>query len=99
MILTGSETRLLAHFASIPWTLRTRGDIGELLYGPEHTVGDRAIDVVINRLRKKLVTAGGSDAEHLIRTEFRRGYLLATDAAALPHQSPAWPRAVLRAAS
>ena len=56
-------------------------------------------DVVINRLRKKLVTAGGLDAEHLIRTEFRRGYLLATDVAALPHQPPAWPRAVLQAAS
>jgi DNA-binding response OmpR family regulator len=99
VVLTGSEGRLLAHFASIPWTLRTRGDIGELLYGPEHTVGDRAIDVVINRLRKKLVTAGGADAEHLIRTEFRRGYLLATDVAALPHQPPAWPRSVLQAAS
>jgi two-component system OmpR family response regulator len=99
VVLTGSEGRLLAHFASIPWTLRTRSDIGELLYGPEHTVGDRAIDVVINRLRKKLVTAGGLDAEYLIRTEFRRGYLLATDVAALPHQPPAWPRAVLQAAS
>ena len=99
VVLTGSETRLLAHFASIPWTLRTRSDIGELLYGPEHTVGDRAIDVVINRLRKKLVTAGGPDAEHLIRTEFRRGYMLATDVAALPHQATARSRAILRAAS
>jgi len=99
VVLTGSETRLLAHFASIPWTLRTRSDIGELLYGPEHRVGDRAIDVVINRLRKKLVTAGGPDAEHLIRTEFRRGYMLATDVAALPHQPTARPRAMLRAAS
>ena len=99
VVLTGSETRLLAHFASIPWALCTRGDIGELLYGPEHTVGDRAIDVVINRLRKKLVTAGGPDAEHLIRTEFRRGYMLATDVAALPHQTTARSRAILRAAS
>ena len=99
VILTGSEGRLLAHFASLPWTLLTRGDIGELLYGPEHTIGDRAIDVVINRLRKKLVSAGGPDAEHLIRTEFRRGYMLATDVAALSHQSTARPRAVLQAAS
>jgi two-component system, OmpR family, response regulator len=99
VVLTGSETRLLAHLASTPWTLRTRSDIGELLYGPEHTVGDRAIDVVINRLRKKLVTAGGPDAEHLIRTEFRRGYLLATDVTALPNQPFARPRAMLRAAS
>jgi two-component system, OmpR family, response regulator len=97
--LTGSEGRLLAHFVSVPWTLRTRSDIGELLYGPEHTVGDRAIDVAVNRLRKKLVSAGGPDAEHLIKTEFRRGYLLATDVAALPHQSSALTRAVLQPAS
>jgi two-component system, OmpR family, response regulator len=99
VILTGSEGRLLTHFASLPWTVLTRGDIGELLYGPEHTVGDRAIDVVINRLRKKLETAGGPDAEHLIRTEFRQGYMLATDVAALSHQPPARPRTVLQAAS
>jgi two-component system, OmpR family, response regulator len=99
VILTGSEGRLLTHFASLPWTLLARSDIGELLYGPEHTVGDRAIDVVINRLRKKLVSAGGPEAEHLIRTEFRRGYMLATDVAALSHQPPARPRAVLQAAS
>jgi two-component system, OmpR family, response regulator len=99
VILTGSEGRLLTHFASLPWTLLARGDIGELLYGPEHTIGDRAIDVVINRLRKKLVTAGGPEAEHLIRTEFRRGYMLVTDVAALSHQPAARPPAVLQAAS
>ena len=84
--LTTSEARLLAHFTSQPWTLCTRTEIAELLYGPGHSIGDRAIDVVVNRLRKKLVLAGGIDAEQLIKTEFRRGYLLVADVAA-SHQS------------
>jgi two-component system, OmpR family, response regulator len=93
--LTTSEGRLLAHFVSKPWILCTRGEIGELLYGPEHAVGDRAIDVVVNRLRKKLVAVGGADAEHLIKTEFRRGYLLITDVAMLPAQAPGRSHALL----
>ncbi len=97
--LTSSEGRLLAYFLSKPWTLCTRDEIGELLYGPEHTVGDRAIDVVVNRLRKKLVSVGGPDAEHLIKTEFRRGYLLVSDVATLPHAASVRARAVLEPAS
>jgi DNA-binding response OmpR family regulator len=93
--LTTSEARLLTHFVSRPWTLCTRSEIGELLYGPEHSVGDRAIDVVVNRLRKKLVLAGGIDAEQLIKTEFRHGYLLAADAAKLPDEASARPRTVV----
>jgi two-component system OmpR family response regulator len=90
--LTTSEARLLTHFVSRPWTLCTRSEIGELLYGPERSVGDRAIDVVVNRLRKKLVLAGGIDAEQLIKTEFRHGYLLAADAAKLPSEASVRPR-------
>ena len=93
--LTSSEGRLLAYFASKPWAVCTRAEIGELLYGPEHTVGDRAIDVVVNRLRRKLALVGGPDAEYLIKTEFRRGYLLVTDVATLPHEPSARPRALL----
>jgi two-component system, OmpR family, response regulator len=92
--LTTSEGRLLAHFASKPWTLCTRSELGELLYGRENHVGDRAIDVVVNRLRKKLVSAGGADTEQLIKTEFRRGYLLATDVTRLPHEAHNRRRAV-----
>lgn len=88
--LTTSEARLLTHFAARPWTLCTRNEIAELLYGPEHSVGDRAIDVVVNRLRKKLVLAGGIDAEQLVKTEFRRGYLLVADVATSPHENPAY---------
>src|SRR6516225_460746 len=93
--LTSSEGRLLTYFVSKPWGLCTRNEIGELLYGPEHTVGDRAIDVIVNRLRKKLALVGGDDAEHLIKTEFRRGYLLVSDVARLPHEPSARPRALL----
>ena len=93
--LTTSEARLLMHFVSRPWTLCARSEIGELLYGPEHPVGDRAIDVVVNRLRKKLVLAGGIDAEQLIKTEFRRGYLLAADVATLPYDASVPPRTLV----
>jgi two-component system, OmpR family, response regulator len=96
--LTNSEGRLLAHLVTKPWTICTRGEIGELLYGPEHTVGDRAIDVIVNRLRKKLALVGGEEAEHLIKTEFRRGYLLVTDVATLPHEASAPPPAALASA-
>jgi two-component system OmpR family response regulator len=85
--LTSSEGRLMAHFLARPWTLCTRSEIREFLYGPEHSAGDRAIDDIVNRLRKKLVSAGGPDAEQLIRSEFRRGYLLVTDVAALPRET------------
>ncbi len=87
--LTSSEGRLLAHFVTKPWILCTRREIAELLYGPENSVGDRAIDVVVNRLRKKLVSAAGADAELLIKTEFKRGYLLVADVATLPQEAPA----------
>ena len=93
--LTTSEARLLTQFVSRPWILCTRSEIAELLYGPEHSVGDRAIDVVVNRLRKKLVLAGGIDAEQLIKTEFRHGYLFAADVATLPYEAAVRPGAVV----
>jgi DNA-binding response OmpR family regulator len=95
IVLTTSEARLLVHFLSRPWTLCTRREIGELLYGPEHSVGDRAIDVAVNRLRKKLVVAGSVDAEQLIKTEFRHGYLWAAEVATLPYETSVRARSVL----
>lgn len=91
--LTSSEGRLLTHFLSKPRALCTRGEIAELLYGPRHGVGERAIDVLVNRLRKKLAAAGGDAAQKLIRTEFRRGYALVTEVASMPQQPPAPPHA------
>ena len=94
--LTTSEARLLSHFLSKPWTLCTRREIGEFLYGNNHTVGDRALDAIVNRLRKKLSSLGGYAVEQLIKTEFRRGYLLVSDVAVVPHDSRA-PHALLAA--
>ena len=91
--LTSSEAHLLIHLLSRPWMVCTRSEIAELLYGPGHSIGDRAIDVLVNRLRKKLVLAGGIDAAHLIKTEFRRGYLLVADVSALAHDASAGPSA------
>ena len=77
--LTTSEARLLYYFASNPWVLRTRGEVGEMLYGRHRPTSDRAIDVVVNRLRKKLVMLCGPAGQGLIKTEFRRGYMLVAD--------------------
>lgn len=79
MELSRTESRLLEHFASRPWTLCTRGELAALLRGKEARVPERAIDVTVSQLRRKLGSAGIADAERLIRTEPRRGYLLATD--------------------
>ena len=70
------ESRLLRHFVSHPWRLCSRAEIAGALYGEDRVTGDRAIDVVINRLRHKLVALRGAAAQALIKTEFRRGYLL-----------------------
>lgn len=77
--LTRSECRLLAHFVTRPWSLCTHSELAGLLYGNEQGVRRRAIDVDINCLRKKLGSAGILKPERLIRTEPRRGYLLAAD--------------------
>jgi DNA-binding response OmpR family regulator len=76
LTLTTSESRLLRHFVSHPWRLCSRTELVAALYGADRLAGDRAIDVIINRLRRKLILLGGPAARTLIKTEFRRGYLL-----------------------
>lgn len=82
--LTSSESRLLFHFASSPWVLHSRAEVGEVLYGQHRPTSDRAIDVVVNRLRKKLVMLCGPSGQNLIKTEFRRGYMLVADVSTMP---------------
>jgi two-component system, OmpR family, response regulator len=77
--LTSSESRVLLHFVSHPWRLCPRAEIADVLYGGERRAGDRAIDIVINRLRRKLGILRGQAAEALVKTEYRRGYLLVAD--------------------
>ena len=73
--LTTSENRVLVHFVSNPWTLCTRDALAEALYGPRRPTSDRAVDVIVTRLRKKIASLGGPAAQRLIKTEFRRGYV------------------------
>jgi two-component system OmpR family response regulator len=79
--LTTAESRLLVHFATNPWEVQTRQALAEALYGKHRPATDRAIDVVVNRLRTKLRSIG-EPAQHLIKTEFRRGYRFVSDAVA-----------------
>ena len=73
--LTTSENRVLVHFVSNPLTLCTRDALAEALYGPQRPNSDRAVDVIVTRLRKKIGSLGGPAAQRLIKTEFRRGYV------------------------
>ena len=83
--------RLLAHFLSRPWTLCSRAEIHELLYGRNDAVGGRALDAVVNRLRKKLAHLIRSPAPSLIKTKIRRGYWLAADVTTLPQMVSVQP--------
>jgi DNA-binding response OmpR family regulator len=77
--LTTSENDLLSHFLTRSWTVCSRAEIANVVYGEHRPVNDRAIDVLVNRLRKKLVSACGENAENLVKTEFRRGYMLVAE--------------------
>jgi len=77
--LTTAESRLLSHFLANPWEIQSRAALAEALYGKHRPATDRAIDVVVNRLRAKL-RAAGETAQHLVKTEFRRGYRFVSDA-------------------
>jgi len=77
--LTTSENRVLVHFVSNPWVLCTRDALAEALYGPRRPSSDRAVDVIVTRLRKKIGALGGPAAQRLIKTEFRRGYVFVAE--------------------
>jgi DNA-binding response OmpR family regulator len=79
--LTTMEKDLLSHLASRARTVCSRAEIARVLYGDHPPVTDRAIDVIVNRLRKKIVTVGGQYGSDLLQTEFRRGYVFASDVA------------------
>jgi DNA-binding response OmpR family regulator len=76
--LTSAESRLLVEFIDHPWELQSRADLAQALYGRHRPATDRAIDVIVNRLRRKLAKLG-EPAQFLIKTEFRRGYRLVSD--------------------
>ena len=89
--LTHLEGRLLAHFLSRPWTLCSRAKIHQLVYGRNNAAGSRALDAVINRLRKKLSRLARPSAPSIIKTKVSHGYWLAADVTTVPQRVPAQP--------
>lgn len=80
MKLTTSESRVLNHLIANPWTVCRRDEIAGTLYGRYLPNSDRAVDVIVTRLRKKMASLVGSSTQRLIKTEFRRGYVFVADA-------------------
>jgi two-component system OmpR family response regulator len=70
--LSSGEFGLLRAFVEHPQRVLTRDQLLELARGPASEAFDRAIDVQISRLRRKLDDGGGQD---LIRTVRNEGYL------------------------
>jgi two-component system OmpR family response regulator len=71
--LSGGEFSLMRSFVERPQRVLTRDQLLDLARGPDSDAYDRAIDVQISRLRRKL-DDGGAGAE-LIRTVRNEGYM------------------------
>ncbi|MGA0597832.1 winged helix-turn-helix domain-containing protein [Enterovirga sp. CN4-39] len=82
VLLTTAENRLLRTLAMRPWCVLSRAELGTAIYGAQQPANDRAVDVLVTRLRKKLMLAGGEAARALVKTEFRFGYSWTADALA-----------------
>jgi two-component system OmpR family response regulator len=70
--LSGGEFSLLRTFVERPLRVLTRDQLLEFARGPDSDAYDRAIDVQISRLRRKLDDGGGNE---LIRTVRNEGYM------------------------
>jgi len=82
--LTDSEFQLLQELAEHGGEACGREQLVARLHGGSHDTFDRAIDVQISRLRKKLARAGGDAGQHLIRTVRNGGYRLEAAEAEAP---------------
>lgn len=71
--LSSGEFSLLRAFVERPQRVLTRDQLLEYARGPQSDAFDRAIDVQISRLRRKLEDSGGSG--ELIRTVRSEGYI------------------------
>jgi two-component system OmpR family response regulator len=72
--LSSGEFRLLTVFLERPQRVLTRDQLLDLARGPSADVYDRAVDVQVSRLRKKLT---GTDGAELIVTVRSEGYMFA----------------------
>ncbi|MFN3388370.1 MAG: response regulator [Allosphingosinicella sp.] len=70
--LSSGEFRLLSAFLERPLRVLSRDQLLDLARGPSADVFDRAIDVQVSRLRKKLADHGGADLIATVRSE---GYM------------------------
>ena len=73
--LSSGEFSLLRAFVKRPQRVLSRDQLLEFARGPRSDAFDRAIDVQISRLRRKL--KGGDDGQALIRTVRNEGYMFA----------------------
>ncbi|MDP8914735.1 MAG: response regulator [Pseudomonadota bacterium] len=72
--LSSGEFRLLSAFLQHPMRVLTRDQLLDFARGPSAEIYDRAIDVQISRLRKKLTGEDGGDLIVTVRSE---GYMFA----------------------
>ena len=72
--LSSGEFRLLAAFVERPLRVLTRDQLLDIARGPDADVYDRAVDVQVSRLRKKLTGEDGGDLIVTVRSE---GYMFA----------------------
>lgn len=77
VVLTSGEMRLLLAFAEHPRRILTRDQLLEWSRGEDNDNFDRAIDVQLSRLRRKLAAATEGQGEELIRTVRNEGYMFA----------------------
>ena len=71
--LSSGEFRLLSAFLERPLRVLSRDQLLDFARGQSSDVYDRAIDVQVSRLRKKLADHGGADLIATVRSE---GYML-----------------------
>ncbi len=73
--LSGGEFSLLRVFVESPQKVMTRDQLLDHARGPDSDAYDRAIDVQISRLRRKLDDGGSPGSGGLIRTVRNEGYM------------------------
>ncbi|WP_321342156.1 response regulator transcription factor [Breoghania sp.] len=71
--LTGAEFELLCVFLERPGRLLSRDQLLDLTQGRDREPGDRSVDVLMSRLRRKL---SGGDRDAMFRTVRNGGYQL-----------------------
>ncbi len=74
--LTTGEFDVLACLAMRPFRVLSRDQIMDLTRADPASAFDRAIDIVVSRLRRKLTEAGAPP--HLIKTVRNGGYMFAS---------------------